>query len=122
MKLEDISNRNRKFQKAAMKVTNLFPGGQVVMMTSVIMRSSKKLDVIFPKLLTAKTEMRFSIVLEKIEEEMDEIVYALDKLSLLNRRDRLPMLTEFVKYGYDLLSIYSFACDKIIERRVTEDL
>lgn len=94
----------------------------MVLHTSSIIRAAKRLDIVFPKLLSAKTEIRFSTVMDKLEEEMDELIFALDQLADLNRKRQFSALNEFIKFGYDVLSIYSMACDKIIERRITEEI
>ncbi len=80
------------------------------------------MDVLFPKLLEAKTEMRFGVVMEKMEEEMDEVVYELDRMAEIVKARKFKPLEEFVNYGYEVLNIYSLACDKIIERRVNEEI
>ena len=121
MNLEQLERKNEKFQKAAAQLTNLMPDENLVPLTSMMIRSSRKLKEIFPMLFTAKTEIRFSRVMERIEEEIDEIIFALDRLAERNKGRNQGSINEFIKYGYDMLSIYSFACDKIIEKRVAEE-
>lgn len=121
MNLNQITERNRKFQQAATKLNELVPGGKIVMMTSDMIRSAKKIDAVFPKLLQATTEMRFSVTLEKVEEEIDDVLYTLDRLSEIYRVRKFAPLGEFIQYGYDLMGIYSMGCDKIISSRVREE-
>ncbi len=92
-----------------------------MIMTSDLMRSLRRIDTIFPKLLEAKTEVRFGVVLDKMEEEMDEVIYALDRLSEIYKQRKYQPLGDFVQFGYDLMSIYSMGCDKIISLRVKEE-
>jgi hypothetical protein len=121
MNLNQIQQRNEKLQEAAARLTELLPGAQLMPFTTIIIRSCKKVGTIFPTILTAKTEMTFIKIMDRLENEMDEVVYALDKLAELNREHKNNMINDLVKYGYDLLSIYSMACDKIIERRVENE-
>lgn len=121
MSLEDLQKRNKKFQEITYGITNLMPDKNLLEHTSNIIRSAKRLDSIFPKLLSAKTEVRFNTVIDKLEEEMDDIVIALDFIAEQNKKWSERYLNDFVKYGYDLLSIYSMGCDKIIEKRVINE-
>ena len=121
MNLSELQQRNEKFQEIAYGITNLLPEKNLLECTSVIIRSSKRIGLIFPQLIAAKTEIRFNTVLEKLEEEMDEIVIGLDQIGEGNKKWQVKTLADFIKYGYDLLSVYSFGCDKIIEKRITEE-
>lgn len=121
MNLNQIQQRNEKLQDAAARITELLPDAQMMPFTTIIIRSSKKIGAIFPSLLSARNEMAFGKVMDRLEDEMDEVIYALDKLGDLNRIQKNRMINDLVKYGYDLLSIYSMACDKIIEKRVENE-
>ncbi len=122
MNLQELQRRNIKFQEAAYGITNLMPEKNLLESVSVIVRSSKKIDLIFPQLLSAKTEIRFNTVIEKLEDEMDEVIIGLDKMAELNKKWNEKSLNDFVKFGYDLLSIYSNGCDKIIEQRIVKEV
>jgi nitrogen-specific signal transduction histidine kinase len=122
MDLTELSKRNEKLQDAAAQLTELMPGTSLVPLTSLVIRSAKRIDRIFPNLLASNTEARFNAIMEKLEEEMDEVLYSLDRLSQMNQSQSVRYINDFVKYGYDLLSVYSFACDKIIERRVKDEI
>ncbi|MFY0687626.1 MAG: hypothetical protein JXQ90_10705 [Cyclobacteriaceae bacterium] len=122
MDLTELSKRNEKLQDAAVQLTELMPGTSLVPVTSLIIRSAKRIDKIFPSLLANNSEARFGAIMEKLEEEMDEVLYCMDRLSQMNQAQKVRYINDFVKYGYDLLSVYSFACDKIIERKVKDDI
>jgi hypothetical protein len=122
MNLTELTQRNEKFQNAAAGISELLPGVNLLPLISIMIRSTRRIDQAFPHLLSAKSESRFYSVIDKLEEEMDEVVYALDRLGDLNRNKKIKPVNDFVKYGYDLLSVYSNGCDKIIEKRVNEEL
>jgi hypothetical protein len=122
MNLQELQLRNEKFQKAAARVHELLPGENMLGLSSLILRSSKKIDRYFPMLLQAPTELKFHSLIEKIEEEIDEVVFGLDRMYDINRRKRVPQIDDFIKFGYDLLSIYSLGCDKMIERRIKKEV
>ena len=121
MNLSQIQYKNEKLQEAAARMTEFMPGVNLVSLTTMIIRSAGRVNTLFPKLFGAKRESQFVAILEKMEEEMDEIIYALDKMAMLNKKPNVKAINDFVKYGYDLLSIYSLACDKIIESRVKKE-
>lgn len=118
MNIQEIEKRNEKLQEQAAQCAEAVPGHNLVEYASIIIRSMKKIDVKFPKLLQAKSDMTFYTTLEKLEEEIDEVVYALDKLHGVNRKSEILQINELIKNGYELLSIYSMACDAVIEKRV----
>ena len=57
-----------------------------------------------------------------MEEELDDIVFGLDELAILNTRKKVPQLEDFIKFGYDLLQVYSLACDSIIAKRTHQEV
>ncbi len=122
MNLTEIHARNIKFQNLAARITQFMPEKNLMESTSVIIRSARQIDRLFPKLLEAKTEMRFTAIMDKLEEEIDEVIYAMDRLTEMVGKDNLRPMNEFVKIGYNLLSLYSAACDSIIEKRITEEV
>lgn len=118
MNVLDIQKRNEKLQGLAAKCAEAIPGEDLLPYVSIILRSTGKIDAKFPKLLQAKSDMTFYTTLEKIEEEIDEVVYAMDRIHLINQKHEVLKINELIKGGYELLSIYSMACDAIIEKRV----
>lgn len=122
MNLEQIQRRNEKLQDQAISLTEAIPGENLFPYTSIIIRSLKKINKLFPSLVSSLSEMRFYTQMEKLEEEVDEVVYALDKLHEVNRKYEILTINEVIKSGYELLSIYSMASDKIIEKRVRKEI
>lgn len=86
--------------------------------STTLIRGAKRLDQQLRKILEATSEMRFFQQIEAMEDEMDEIIYLLDKLDVQNRKDKIGMINDFLKRGYELLSLYSLCCDQIIEKKV----
>lgn len=118
MNAEQIKRKNEELQNQAARVTEAIPGENLFPFTSIVIRSLKKIDKVFPTLLQKQSDIRFFSQMEKLEEEVDEVVYALDKLHEINRKYENLYVNEAIKFGYELLSIYSMAADKIIERKV----
>ena len=121
MTIEQLSQQNEKFQQRAAEIAELVPGSNLLEYSSILIRSSKKLDRILKNLLQANTEARFFQQVDAMEEEMDEIIWFLDQMDLENRKSKLGTINDFVKKGYELLSIYSLSCDRIIERRTKKE-
>ncbi|MFY0599137.1 MAG: hypothetical protein JXR03_05665 [Cyclobacteriaceae bacterium] len=123
MTLEELHKRNEKFQKEAGQLAELVPGGNMLEFASLMIRCAKRMGAQLQKLISTKSEMAFHTALSKMEDEMDEVVYMLDRLDEANRVMKLDDIKSFIKKGYDLLSIYSICCDQLIERKVkTEEL
>lgn len=121
MNIEQIQKRNEKLQNLAIELTEAIPAENLFPYTSIIIRSLKKINNIFPKLITNLPEMSFYTQMEKLEEEVDEVIWGLDKLHDVNRKYEIVHINEAIKFGYELLSIYSMASDKIIEKRVSKE-
>lgn len=121
MTLEQLYQRNEKFQQEAMSIADLIPGGSLLGYSITLMRNAKKLDELLKKVLQAKTEIRFFQSIEAIEEETDEIIFILDKMDIENRKNKIGIITDFLKRGYELLSLYSLCCDQIIEKKVAKE-
>ena len=73
------------------------------------------------RILVALPGGRRGIHMSRIEEEIDESVFILDRVEQQNRKYKLKVIENFLKEGYDLLSIYSLCCDHIISKRVNKD-
>lgn len=117
MTLQELSRLNEKFQQKASEMVDLIPGSNLLAFSSAIIRTAQKLDRVLNKVLTAKTEVSFYTQVDALEEEMDELIFMMDKLDDANRKRNIPILMDFVKRGYELLSLYSICCDQIIEQK-----
>lgn len=121
MTLEQLSQLNEKFQNKASQLADLLPGSNLLAFSSAIMRSSQKMDKILHKVLSAKGQISFYNQMDALEEEMDELIYMIDKLDDANKKRQIPTITDFVKKGYELLSLYSICCDQIIEKKMKNE-
>lgn len=121
MTLKDIQERNLKFQKSAAGMVDLIPGGSFLDVSTALIRSARLTDKYLLRLVQSKDEMSFAQTMDLIEAELDEAVYLLDRIDNINRKHKLKMIQNFLKEGYDLLSIYSLCCDQLIGRRINED-
>ncbi|RED92443.1 hypothetical protein [Marinoscillum furvescens] len=117
MTLQELSRLNEKFQQKASEMVDLIPGSNLMAFSSAIIRTAQKLDRVLNKVLGAKTEVSFYTQVDALEEEMDELIFMMDKLDDANRKRNIPILIDFVKRGYELLSLYSICCDQIIEQK-----
>jgi len=121
MKLNQIEDLNKKLQDLAAKCSEAIPGENLVEHISNIIRSLKAIDARFLKLIQSKSDMTFFTTLEKLEEQLDEVVFALDQIHLVNTKYEINVLNQLIIDGYEMLSIYSMACDSMIEKRVNKE-
>lgn len=121
MTRSQIQEENEKFQKQAVQLSELIPSGGLVQATSMLIRSTRKIHDCFQKLLKASSEMGFYKTMDKMEEEMDEVVYILDQLEIANRKQQISLIEDFLKDGFDLISVYSKCCDQILEQKALKD-
>ncbi len=121
MTLEQLTHLNDKFQQKAGDLPNLLPIGSLVEYSSVLIRRSRRLEKIFNRLLMAEGEGALSGAMNAAEHEMDEIVFLLDRLDIANRKKKYVPITEFVKYGFEMLSYFSLCCDQVLEKRMRQD-
>ncbi|MEQ6165972.1 hypothetical protein AAOE16_02165 [Ekhidna sp. MALMAid0563] len=121
MTVTEIHELNEKFQKGAVQLSELIPSGTLVQATSMLIRCSRKIDDQFLKLLKAPSEMAFNQIMGKLEDETDEVLFILDQLELANKKQQIALINDFVKDGYDLMSIYSRCFDVIIDRKQKEE-
>ena len=119
MTLTQLQNLNVAYQKQAEQVAELFPG-LLGGMTAII-RSAKRIDERFKLLISAKSEIQFHNLMNKIEEEMDEIIFILDRLDEANTERKITKISDFLMEGYELLSVYSKCCDIVIGKRVVKE-
>ncbi len=118
MTIADIYDLNEKFQKGAVQLSELIPSGGLTEATSLIIRSSRRIHTFLEKMLQADTELLFGKAIGKFEEHMDEIIFILDQLDIANKKQEIRLISDFLKEGYDLLSVYSACVDQIIKEKV----
>ncbi len=118
MTTEELSVLNDKFQNKASQLADLLPGSNLLEYSSSMIRSAQKMDKLLGKVLSAKGQISFFNQMDALEEEMDELIYMIDKLDSANKKKQIPTITDFVKKGYELLSLYSICCDQIIEKKM----
>lgn len=121
MTVLELHNINEKFQKSAVMLSELIPSGGLTNATSAVIRSARKIDAQFAKLLSAPSEMKFNMIMDKLEEEMDEVMFILDRLEEANKKRQIALIKDFLKEGYDLLSLYSRCFDSIIDKKVYKE-
>ncbi len=121
MTLEQLTHLNEKFQQKAAALPDLLPIGSLLEYSSVLIRRSKRLEKTFTQLLAAKGEGAISGAMNAAEYEMDEIIYILDRLDVANRKKKYVPITDFIKYGYEMLSFFSLCCDQVLEKRLKLD-
>lgn len=120
MTLDDLTKRNEKFQQKATELVELLPGSNLLSFSSAIIRSSKKIDKTLHQVLAAKSQTSFYTKVDALEEDMDELIFMLDRLDDANRSRKILAINDFVKRGYELLSLYSMCSDQIMERRMSK--
>ena len=122
MKLEELERKNERFRQAAGRIDELLPGENLISLCSLMIRSSKKVDQLLHAILQSTKKVQFYKYMDRMEEELDDIVFSLDQLAIVNTQKKIPQLEDFIKFGYDLLQIYSLACDSIIEKRTRQEV
>lgn len=121
MTVKEIHELNEKFQKSAVQLSELIPSGGLTNATSIIIRSSRGIDMHFMKLLSATTELKFNQTYDKLEEEMDEVLFILDQVEIANKKQQISLINDFLKEGYDLISVYSRCLDFVIDQKVNKE-
>jgi len=121
MTVTQIHELNEKFQKGAVQLSELIPSGTLVQATSMLIRSCRRIDDLFLKLLKAPTEDSWNKIMSQLEDETDEVLFILDQLELANKKQGISLINDFLKDGYELMSIYSKCFDAIIERKVKNE-
>lgn len=121
MTVTQIHELNEKFQKSAVQLSELIPSGTLVQATSMLIRSARKIDDQFLKLLKAPSEMAFNQIMGKLEDETDEVLFILDQLELANKKQQISLINDFLKDGYNLMSVYSKCFDYILDKKVKEE-
>ncbi|MEM7298627.1 MAG: hypothetical protein AAF391_10225 [Bacteroidota bacterium] len=121
MTATQIHEINEKFQKSAVQLSELIPSGTYVQAFTMLIRSSRMIDEQFMKLISAPSEMKFHQILDKMEEDMDEVLFILDQIEIANKKQEISLISDFLKEGYNLISIYSKCVDFIIEQKVPRE-
>lgn len=121
MTLTQIQELNEGFQKRAVQLSELVPSGSLVQATSMLIRSARQINDHFVMMLKATNERQFNEMMDKMEEEMDEVVFILDQLEMANKKQQISLIDDFLKEGYGLMSVYSKCCDYIIEKKVPKE-
>ncbi len=121
MTVTEIHELNEKFQKSAVQLSELIPSGSLVQATSMLIRCARKIDDKFSKLLAAETEAKFGQIMSILEDESDEVLFILDQLEIANKKQQISLINDFLKEGYDLISLYSKCFDYIIDKKVKEE-
>ena len=114
---QDLRIRNENFQRKAADLVDLMPTGGLLDVTTEVIRSMRLIDKYLTKLVRSTTEDELTHGMTLIEEEIDEVVCFLDRMDMKNRKHKLKVLENFLKEGFDLLSVYSLCCDQIISKR-----
>jgi hypothetical protein len=121
MTLQDIQNRNENFQKNAARLVDLVPQGGMLELSTGLIRSVRLIDKHLIRLVQSRNDAAFHQVMQRIEDELDEAVYLLDQVERMNKQLKMDTILDFLKEGYDLMSIYSLCCDQIVGARVQND-
>ncbi|MEO1253654.1 MAG: hypothetical protein AAFY41_02035 [Bacteroidota bacterium] len=121
MTVTEIHELNEKFQKSAVQLSELIPSGTLVQATSMLIRSSRKIDEQFSVLLAANSEAKFHQAMDILEDETDEVLFILDQLEIANKKQKISLINDFLKDGFELISVYSKCFDHIIENKIKEE-
>ena len=121
MTIADLLVLNEKFQKGAVQLSELMPSSGLTEATAMIIRSARGLHTNLERTLSVQSEIKFGSAIEKVEEDMDEIIFILDQLDIANKDQQIRLISDFLKDGYDLLSIYSACVDQIIKEKVSKE-
>ena len=87
----------------------------------MLIRSSREIHENFMKLLQARSEGQFNKLMQLLEDEMDDVIFILDQLELANKQQKISLIEDFLKEGYELMSIYSKCFDQIIDKKVHKE-
>jgi len=121
MTITELHLQNVKFQKGAVQLSELIPSGALTEATSVIIRSSQLLHAFLEKLIQAGTEAELGNAIERVEDNMDEIVFMLDQLDIANKKQPISLIEDYLKEGYDLMSVYSVCVNQVINQKVPSE-
>ncbi len=121
MTVEDLHRLNVKVQKGAVQLSELMPTGGFTEATSMIIRSSQLLHSYLEKLIHAKTDHQLGEAIERIEDNLDEITFVLDQLEISNKNQPINFIDEFLKEGYNMLSLYSTCVNQVMNEKIPNE-
>ncbi len=117
MTLQELTHRNEKFQQEATQMAELIPGGNLIAYSTKIIRCTVKLDSLIKKVLGAKGNISFYNQIDRLEDEIDELIFLMDRLDEANKKQKIEVINGVVKGGYEIVSLYSLLCDQIIQKK-----
>lgn len=117
MTLQELTQKNEKFQQVATQMAELIPGGNLIAYSTKLIRCSVKLEAQTHKVLAAKGNISFYNQIDLLEDEIDELIFLIDKLDEANRSQKILVVNDVVKSGYEMVSLYSLLCDQVIQRK-----
>lgn len=121
MNLKQLQNLNTTFQQNALKLSEMIPSSGLNNALSELIRFGKKVDDSFLKLISKVGEPSFYNVLDKIEEQLDEMIFIFDQIDEANDKHNVPAIAEFLKEGYSLVNVYEQCNNSIIEQKLTKE-
>lgn len=121
MTINELEELNEKFQKSAVQLSELMPSSGLANATSLIIRSAQIINKEMRRLVHVASEISFNRIMDKMEEEVDEVLFVLDQLGNANKKQQISLINDFLKEGYELLSVYSRVFDSIIEQRIEKE-
>ena len=121
MTLKQIQELNEKFQNSAVQLSELIPSGTLVQATSMVVRSTRQIHTLFTSMLSAPSDIKFHQAMDKMEEEMDEVIFVLDQLEVANKKQQISLIQDFLKDGYNLVSVYSKCIDFVLDQKVQKE-
>lgn len=121
MNLKQLQNLNTTFQQNALKLSEMIPSSGLNNALSELIRFGKKVDDSFLKLISKVGEPTFYNVLDKLEEQLDEMIFIFDQIDEANDKHNVPAIAEFLKEGYSLVNVYEQCNNSIIEQKLTKE-
>ena len=120
MTIQEIEKINKQFQSKALLLSELIPRTDMLEFGTLLRRKSVEIHQLFEMLIRTNAMASFWRTLEKMEEVMDDLVYELDRLHDLNNMMKINQVGDFIKNGYDMLSIYSISSDQVVKQKAAE--
>ncbi len=117
MTIQDIAKKNDQFQSQALGLTELIPKADMLEFATLLKRKAAQIHHLFSQLLHIQNTNSFWVTYESMDDVMEELVYELDRLHDLNCVMQIRPVDDFIKGGYDLLSVYSISSDQVVKMR-----
>ena len=118
MTIHEIQKINQQFQNKSLLLAELIPRTDMLEFGTLLRRKSVKIHQLFEMLVKTKSMTGFWRTLENMEDVMDDLIYELDRLHDVNCLLKLKAVDDFIKSGYDLLSIYSMSSEQVTNARM----